>query len=78
MSRKFKVGESFRKSDLSQIKTSREVWAVYNNGDTKIYDNVHYPDAFAKKIFMNDSKIDHVIIKNLNENTEFRIDRDGI
>lgn len=78
MTKKFKVGDSFRTSDLSQIKTSCEVWAIYGNGDTKIYDNVHYPHSFSKRIFTNDSEVDHIIVKNLSENTEYRIDKDGV
>lgn len=78
MPKKFKVEDSFRTSDLSQMRTSCEVWAVYSNGDTKIYDNVHYPSPFSKRVFTNDSKVDHIIVKNLKENTEYRIDRDGV
>jgi len=60
---RFYVGNKFRKNDLSK-KESDIVAEVHTPGDvTKLYTNVHFPNAFAKRVFEQNSTADRVTFK---------------
>jgi hypothetical protein len=60
---KFYVGNQFRKNDLSK-KESNIVAEVHIPGDiTKLYTNVHFPNAFASRVFEQNSTADRVTFK---------------
>lgn len=45
----YKVKDEFRKNELSLEPGGEEVCVVYS-GETRIYDKVKYPDAFANGV----------------------------
>jgi len=47
---KYYVADKFRKNHLSKVESSVRA-EVTINGVTKGYTNIHFPNAFAKKIF---------------------------
>lgn len=70
---KFFVGIDFRKNELSSAKTNLIVEVHSTEENIKLYNNIHYPDAFAKKIFKNNNKVTHVIVRNAVDNSEYTI-----
>lgn len=65
MPTKFKVKSKFRTSELSNHETSCSAEVHYRNNEIRIYDNIHYPKSFCKRIFEGESSnlISHIIIK---------------
>lgn len=63
---KFFVSEEFRRNDLSSIKSSINA-TVHYTGDksSRIYDNIHYPNSFAKKVFEQHTDIDYIEFKDV-------------
>lgn len=45
----YKIKDEFRKSDLSLEPGGSEVYVIYS-GETRIYDKVKYPQAFANRV----------------------------
>jgi NADPH-dependent 7-cyano-7-deazaguanine reductase QueF-like protein len=70
--RKFKVDKNHRKSELSEVESKIEVEVVYTNPlkSSRIYDNVHFPNKFANKIFERNSDVERVIIRDLSDASE--------
>lgn len=56
---KLYVAPEFRKSDLSGIDTDTRL-EVHIAGEVKVYNNIHYPNGFAKKVFTNNPSCTHV------------------
>ena len=48
---KFFVGNEFRTNKLSTVPSSVRAEVHAADGTIKIYDNIHYPSAFFKKVF---------------------------
>jgi hypothetical protein len=65
MSTKFKVKPKFRTNDLANHAASRVAEVHYRNNEIRIYDNIHYPKSFCKKIFEGESSslVSHIVIK---------------
>lgn len=65
MPTKFKVKSKFRTSELSNHEASKVAEVHYRNNEIRIYDNIHYPKSFCRKIFEGESSdlISHIIIK---------------
>ena len=61
---KFFVGTEFRKNKLAE-KDSAITAEVHCPGKAiKSYVNIHYPSAFAKKVFRESPSTTHIIFKN--------------
>ena len=45
----YKVGDEYRKNDLSLKPGGHSVWVHYS-GETRIYDKVKFPESFCRKI----------------------------
>tara|TARA_Y100000389_G_scaffold195186_1_gene226220 strand:- start:8241 stop:8471 length:231 start_codon:yes stop_codon:yes gene_type:complete len=56
---KLYVAPEFRKNDLSEIDTDTRL-EVHIEGDVKVYNNIHYPHGFAKKVFANNPACTHI------------------
>lgn len=69
MSGKFKVGSQYRSNPLSKKQTSISIELHENNGKTKVYDNIHMPNAFLNKAFNDLSITSATIIDNYNSST---------
>tara|TARA_B100000519_G_C14081754_1_gene361887 strand:- start:137 stop:355 length:219 start_codon:yes stop_codon:yes gene_type:complete len=46
----FKVGDKYRKSNLSLTPGGVRVFVKYKNGFVKVYDKIKYPNKFIEKI----------------------------
>ena len=70
--RKFKVDKNHRQSELSEVESKIEVEVVYTDPlkSSRIYDNVHFPNKFANKIFERNSDVESVIIRDLSDASE--------
>jgi len=76
---KFKVSQNHRVSDLSHITTEIEVELIDSNNNSKIYENVHYPESFINKAFVRDSNLVRAIIRRKGEGSVTEMTRpDGI
>ena len=79
MSSKFKVGESYRNNPLSKDESPISVEVYYSdNRSTRVYDNVHFPNKFAEKIFNRDPSVSHVIVKDSSNSSETSISRSEV
>jgi len=67
---KFKVNPEYRVSDLSHIPTNTLVEAHMRSGSVKVYDNVHYPEKFARAIFNREESCLKVVVKKGEEEYE--------
>lgn len=66
---KIYVKQEFRKSTLSSMDSSITATVYYTDDNSpRVYTNVHYPNAFSRKVFSQNSNIDHV---------EFHDSKDG-
>lgn len=63
MAGKFKVNPEYRVSELSRIPSNTVVEAHMNSGSIKVYDNVHYPERFARAIFNREDGCLKVVVK---------------
>ena len=61
---KFFVGNEFRTNRLSKQESSIRAEVHAPGVDIKVYTNIHYPNAFSKKVFKENSNVTHVIFKN--------------
>lgn len=70
--RKFKVGKNYRQGELSKVESNIEIEVVYTDPlkSSRIYDNIHFPNKFANKIFERNSDIKKVIIRDLSDASE--------
>lgn len=76
MSGKFKVGEEYRDNPLSKTDSPISVEVHFSDGkSTRVYDNVHFPNKFAEKIFNRDHSVSHVIVKDSSNSSETNISR---
>ena len=73
---KFYVGNEFRKNRLSKQESPIRAEVYATGVDTKVYTNIHYPTAFSKKVFKENSNVTHVIFKNSDTNHEQIIKND--
>ena len=68
-SKKIYVAPEFRKNSLANLDSSITATVYYtDNSSPRAYTNIHYPNAFSKKVFSQKSNIDHV---------EFHDSKDG-
>lgn len=71
---KFYIGENFRKSHLSK-KHSPITAEVHEPGQSiKAYTNVHYPNAFAKKVFKENNSVTHIVFKDSSGGNDITIE----
>lgn len=76
---KFKVSQDHRKSDLSHISSEIEVELIDSKNNSKIYENVHYPESFINKAFDRNPDFVKGIIRRKGEDEVTEITRpDGI
>lgn len=73
--RKYAVNRQFRKSNLSHQDSPITAEVHFEGSDTKIYDNVHYPNPFANKIFNENSNATHVIFRDSSEDSMWTVNR---
>jgi hypothetical protein len=57
---KLYVKPEFRKNALSDVDTETRVEVHTTNETTKVYNNIHYPQAFARKVFNESSSCTHI------------------
>lgn len=70
---KFFVGINFRKNSLAE-KDSPITAEVHVPGEsTKMYTNIHYPNALAKKIFRESPHVTHIVFKDSSGGNNFTI-----
>ena len=50
MSKSYKVTPEFRSNNLHEKGGGYQVFVVYRNNTTKVYDNVQYPHGYIRKI----------------------------
>ena len=60
---KFKVGNQFRKNPLANVSTRTNIEVHIEGKSTKVYDNIHYPSAFARKVFNENVDCTHVVVR---------------
>jgi hypothetical protein len=71
--KKFYVGNEFRKNKLVE-KESPIVAEVHQDGKPiKSYVNIHYPEAFANRVFKNSPLTSRVIFRNTSDGSETTI-----
>jgi hypothetical protein len=76
MSGKFKVHEQYRTNQLSSVKSSISIEAHYSDGrSSRVYENVHFPDKFVKKMFKSNDLVDYVIVKDSSDSSQKIIKR---
>lgn len=78
MPSKYKVGREYRTSDLSHQTSSYVLEANMSNGTTKIYDNVHYPEKFARTMFSRHADITSILVKDLSDSSSTTINREDL
>jgi len=72
---KFFVDDRFRTNKLSR-KESPVSAEVHTEGEkTKVYTNIHYANAFSKKVFARNHLITHIIFKDSSDNREWEVKR---
>ena len=67
---KFFVGTKFRRNKLAETNTNIRAEVHKPGHSIKVYDNIHYPNALAKKIFSESSGVTHIVFKNLVDGSE--------
>lgn len=73
--RKYAVEDKFRKNKLSEEKTSIKA-EVYEPGKpTKVYTNIHFPNGFANRTFLQNEGVTHIIMIDENDNSQWEIKR---
>ena len=76
MSGKFKVSEQYRTNQLSSVKSSISIEAHYSDGrPSRVYENIHFPDKFIKKMFKSNDLVDYVVVKDSSDSTQRVIKR---
>jgi hypothetical protein len=76
MSGKFKVARQYRTNALSDSESPITIEVHYSDGrDSRVYDNVHFPDKFTKKIFDLNETATRVIVRDSSNSTEETINR---
>ncbi len=76
MSGKFKVARKYRTNALSDSESPITIEVHYSDGRaSRVYDNVHFPERFTKKIFDLNKTAIQVIIKDSSNSTEETINR---
>lgn len=71
---KFFVGLNFRKNKLAEKPSPLSAEVHKPGSPVKIYDNIHYPTALARKIFKSSPDVTHIEIKNSEDNTSYIIE----
>lgn len=60
---KINVGREYRTNELADIPSNTSVEVYMKNGSIKVYDNIHYPEKFANRIFKNSNDCTKIIVK---------------
>lgn len=72
--RKFTVADKYRKNNLSHIDSPIKA-EVHDLDVIKVYDNIHSPDAFAKKVFRNNEHCTKIVFTDLSTQTVWTVNR---
>ena len=67
---KFFVGADFRKNRLAETETTIRAEVHKPGSPIKLYDNIHYPKALAKKIFRESPTVTHFVFTDTNSGAE--------
>jgi len=70
---KFKVNMEYRTNELASIPTNTIVEVHLKDGSIRVYDNIHYPEKFANKVFKGSNNCEKIIVKNGEE--EYTIEK---
>ena len=70
---KFFVDTKFRHNKLSVKNTSIRAEVHIPGSQVRVYDNIHYPNAHANKIFKSSPATTHIVYKNTQDGSEHTI-----
>lgn len=72
MSNKFFVGTEYRRNPLSHQDSPVRA-EVHTNDGIKVYDNIHYPSSFAKKVFKENPTYTKIVFVDISDNTSWEV-----
>lgn len=73
---KFFVDDKYRKNRLAHQDSSIRAEVYCEGKPIKVYTNIHFPNAFAKKVFKDDKTCIQIKFIDVSDNTEWTKKRD--